>query len=80
MHVCITEQVMQTATVFPIEVDLSEKTFNYNPSGQINDGISDDEEQESAGGKSRSLAVSKTEATATGGAAAAAGVELLDLS
>lgn len=35
---------MQGATVFPIEVDLFEQTFKYNPSGQINDGISDDEE------------------------------------
>lgn len=29
--------VVQGARVFPIEVDLFEKTFNYNPSGQINE-------------------------------------------
>ena len=29
--------VVKGATVFPIEVDLFEKTFNYNPSGQLNE-------------------------------------------
>lgn len=35
---------MKEATVFPIEVDLFEQTFKYNPSGQINDGLSDEED------------------------------------
>jgi len=36
-------EAMQSATVFPIEVDLFEKTFNYNPSGRINDGLDGEE-------------------------------------
>lgn len=36
-------EVMQGSSVFPIEVDLFEHTFSYNPSGQINDGLDDDE-------------------------------------
>lgn len=38
--------VVQETTVFPIEVDLFEHTFNYNTTGQINDGISDEEEED----------------------------------
>lgn len=30
--------------MFPIEVNLFDQTFNYNPSGQINDGLSDEED------------------------------------
>lgn len=35
-------EVMKDATVFPIEVNLFEHTFSYNPSGQINDGLDDE--------------------------------------
>ncbi|XP_067935752.1 PRKCA-binding protein-like [Watersipora subatra] len=35
-------EVMQGATVFPIEVELFEQTFSYNPSGQINDGLEEE--------------------------------------
>jgi hypothetical protein len=74
---------MRTATVFPIEVDLSEKTFNYNPSGQINDGISDDEENPSgaaaaapsAGRRTASPAVSQGAGKSTDD-----DINLLDLS
>lgn len=37
-------EIVKGATVFPIEVDLFERTFNYNPSGQLNE--QDDEEEE----------------------------------
>ena len=69
---------MQSATVFPIEVDLSEKTFNYNPSGQINDGLSDEEGSGSAVAGSAAASRYPT----PGGAAASNDndADLLDLS
>lgn len=41
-------EVMKDTTVFPIEVNLSEQTFNYNPSGQINDGLDEEGEDVAA--------------------------------
>lgn len=69
---------MQSATVFPIEVDLSEKTFNYNPSGQINDGLSDEENSVAAGGSS-SASGAAVSGQSVGGAANN-DADLLDLS
>lgn len=43
-------EVMASAVVFPIEVDLTRGTFTYDTTGQINDGQDDDEGEEVIGG------------------------------
>ena len=49
--------VVKEATVFPIEVDLFEHTFNYNTTGQINDGLSDEEKEGNSRGEYSDRAV-----------------------